>query len=88
MTISDDRRTELLERAIRECSSDDPVKKMFWSGIHDELEYITIDEDFGQVYEAGRKLIEQLTECEPVTQPSARICDPLTLREIRSYFDR
>ena len=88
MTISDNRRTELLERAIRECSSENPVRKMFWSGIHDELERISIDEDFGEEYEAGRKLIKQLMECEPVTSLSATICDPRTLREICSYFGR
>ena len=87
MTISDDLNDELVEFATGELSSKDPFSSMFWHGVYDELIDASNEEECGSAYDAGRRLIYELANDEPVTAISAMICHPDTVSKIRSYFD-
>ena len=88
MSTSPHHHDDLIEFVIRNIDSSGPISRPFWHGIYDTLHGVTIDEDCGQAYAAGRTLIEQLIECEPVTSVSATMCHPFTVEKICSFFDR
>ena len=88
MPTSQHHHDDLIEFVIRNIDSAGPISRAFWLGIYDTLHGVTVDEDCGQAYAAGRTLIEQLIECEPVTSVSATMCHPFTVEKSCSFFDR
>ena len=88
MTTSHDHNDELVEFAISELLSNDPVRRMFMHGVYDELIDASNEEERGPAYEAGRRLINELVNNEPLTPISALICHPNTVSKICSNFDR
>ena len=88
MTTSHGHNDELVEFATGELSSNDPVRRMFMHGVYDELIDASNEEELGPAYEAGRRLINELVNNEPLTPISALICHPNTVIEICSHFNR
>ena len=88
MTTSHDQNDELVEFAISELLSNDPVRRMFMHGVYDELIDASNEEERGPAYDAARRLINELVNNDPLTPISALICHPNTVIEICSYFNR